>query len=85
MDDELDGRARFGFACGVVSLASVVYHPVALFFGPLGVVFALASLISVDDPPTTRTRKVALAGAVLATAAFVFALVVVVSAPQAGD
>jgi hypothetical protein len=85
MEDYLDGRARFGFACGVVSLLAVVYHPVGLFLGPLGVVFSLASLVSVDEPPTTRTRRVAAAGTVLAASAFVFALAVVLSAPQSGE
>jgi hypothetical protein len=85
MDDHLDGRARFGFACGVASLLGLVYHPVGFFFGPLGVVFSLASLLSVDDPPSTRTRRVAVAGIVIAAAAFVFTLAVVLSAPQSGE
>jgi hypothetical protein len=45
-DDHLDGRARFGCACGVASLLVLVYHPIGLFLGPLGVIFSLASLIS---------------------------------------
>ena len=85
MDDYLDGRARFGFACGVASLFAVVYQPAGFFFGPLGVVFSLASLVSVDEPPTTRTRRVAVAGTVLGIAAFVFALAVALSAPQVGE
>jgi hypothetical protein len=85
MDDYLDGRARFGFACGVASLLAVVYHPVGFFFGPLGVIFSVASLVSVDESPTSRTRRVAVAGIVLATAAFVFTLAVVLSAPQPGE
>jgi hypothetical protein len=85
MDDELDGRARFGFACAVASLLAVVYHPAGFFFGALGVTFSLASLLSVDDPPTARTRRVAIAGAVLAAAAFVFALVVVLTSQQSGE
>jgi hypothetical protein len=85
MDDYLDGRARFGFACGVASLLALVYHPAAFFFGPLGVIFSGASLVSVDEPPTARTRRIAVAGIVLATVAFVFALAVVLSAPQSGD
>jgi hypothetical protein len=85
MADYLDGRARFGLACGLASLLAVVYHPVGLFFGPLGVVFSLASLVSVDESPTTRTRRVAVAGIVLAASAFVFALAVALSAPQSGE
>ena len=84
-DDYLDGRARFGFACGVASVLAVLYHPLGFFFGPIGVVFALASLLSVDDPPTTRTRRIALAGALLAAVGFAFALAVALSAPQPGD
>jgi hypothetical protein len=38
-----------------------------------------------DDQLDGRARRVAIAGALLATAAFVFALVVVLAAPQAGD
>ena len=74
-DDHLDGRARFGCACGVASLLVLVYHPTGLFLGPLGVIVSLSSLISVDDPPTARTRRAAITGAALAAAAFAYALV----------
>ena len=69
MRDHLDGRSVVGFGCGLVSLF-VLMNPLAgVFFGAFGVIFAGASVVAVDEAPTTRTRRVAAAALLLAGSA----------------
>jgi hypothetical protein len=89
MREQLDGRARFGCACGIVALSAFSTQPVGILCGasagPIAIIFSLASLISVDDPPTARTRRVAIAATLLAAASLAFTLVTILTGPQRGD
>jgi hypothetical protein len=89
MPEHLDGRARFGVACGIVALSAFTTQPFGTLCGasagPIAIIFSLASLISVDEPPTGRTRRVAITGTVLAAAGLAFALVTILTGAQRGD
>jgi hypothetical protein len=89
MRERLDGRARFGGACGIVALSAFSGRDLGVLCGsvagPIAIIFSLASLISVDDPPTARTRRVAIGATLIAAASLAFALVTILTGPQRGD
>jgi hypothetical protein len=82
MSEAVDGRAVVGFACGLAALPGIAWVPAGFFFGPVGVIFALSSLVSTDDPPTPRTRRLAFAGMLLAAAGFGLACLMVYVSPH---
>jgi phosphatidylserine synthase len=82
MDDYLDGRARFAAGCAVLALVVLlVSTPWGIFFGVLGAIFAGASLLSVDEPPTPRTRRVALVSVAISVAAVAISLAIALTGP----
>ena len=70
------------FACGLAALLGIAWEPAGFFFGPVGFILALSSLVSTDDPPTARTRRLALAGMLLAAAGFGLALLLAYVSPH---
>ena len=81
MREYLDGRARFAAGCAALSLLVLVSTPFGIFFGALGAIFACASVLSVDEPPTPRTRRVALVSVAISVAAFAISLAIALTGP----
>ncbi len=63
MQEQLDPRAVVAtlFALAAVAMTLLVALPFTVGFSTFGVIFAGASIVAVDEPATSRTRRVALA------------------------
>jgi hypothetical protein len=69
--------------CSVVSLLALV-SPVSGIFSVMGLIFAGASLVSVDEPASPRTRRLALEAAALATLTLAAGLLLLLTGTPSG-
>jgi hypothetical protein len=68
--------------CAVASLLVLVSPPSGIFFSAMGLIFAGAGVISVDEPASARTRRLAFLAAALAALTLAIGLIVLLTAPQ---
>jgi hypothetical protein len=80
-DTHLDGRACFALGCSVASLVVFASPALGIIFSAMGLIFAGASLISVDEPASPRTRRLAFEAAALGVLALATGLLLLLNAP----
>jgi hypothetical protein len=68
--------------CSVASLLVLLSPASGIFFSAMGLIFAGASVISVDEPASPRTRRLALPAAALAAFTLVTGLALLLTAPS---
>jgi hypothetical protein len=84
-DDHFDGRARFAVGCGVLSLLVFADVAIGILFGATALIFAGASVIAVDDPASSRTRRAALIAALLALPSLVVLVLLLLGPGGSGE
>jgi hypothetical protein len=80
-DGHLDGRACFAMGCSVASLLVLVSPASGIFFSAMGLIFAGASVVSVDEPASPRTRRLVFEAVALAALTLATGLLLLLKAP----
>jgi hypothetical protein len=80
-DRHLDGRAQFAMGWSVASLVVFASPALGIIFGAMSLIFAGASIVSVDEPASPRTRHLVLEAAALAALTLATGLLLLLEAP----
>ena len=80
-DRHLDGRAQFALVWSVASLVVFASPALGIIFATMGLIFAGAGIVSVDEPASLRTRHLVFEAAALATLTLVTGLLLLLQAP----